>query len=128
MAKPPSIQVIEPHIPNHVVCPFCGFKQPFIKETQYWRTVKAPNLKHPLTLKIRMVCAKCQNPDCSYESFALAAEGIQRFQRATRALIDVRRQIETVRRGFITDQGRPNHLKLFQIKSFPKEPIKQPSI
>lgn len=87
MAKPPSIQIIEPHIPNHVVCPFCGLKQPFIKETQYWRTVKAPNLKHPLTLKIRMVCAKCQNPDCSHESFALPVQGIQRFQRATPALI-----------------------------------------
>ena len=87
MARPPSLQIIEPHIPNHAVCPFCGLKQPFSKEIQYWRTVKALHLKHPLRLKIRMVCAKCQNPDCSRESFALPVPGIQRFQRATPAII-----------------------------------------
>ena len=87
MAKPPSIQIVEPHIPKHVVCPFCGLKQPFIKETQYWKTIKAPHLKHPLALKIRMVCAKCRNPDCSHKSFALAVPGIGRFQRATQGLI-----------------------------------------
>ncbi len=67
--------------------PFCGLKQPFVKETQYWRTVKAPHLKQPLLLKIRMVCAKCKNPLCSHKSFALSVPGIERYNRATRSLI-----------------------------------------
>jgi len=58
MAELRSVQILEPRIPNHVVCPSCGFKQPFVKETQYWRTLKAPHLNHPLLLKIRMVCGK----------------------------------------------------------------------
>jgi hypothetical protein len=87
MADPHSIQILEPRVPNHVVCPYCGFKQPFVKETQYWRTLRAPHLKHPLLLKIRMVCAKCQNPLCSHQSFTLPIPGIERYQRATRPLI-----------------------------------------
>jgi len=87
MSKSLSIQIVEPRIPKHVVCPFCGLKQPFVKETQYWRTVKAPHLKQPLLLKIRMVCAKCKNPLCSHKSFALSVPGIERYNRATRSLI-----------------------------------------
>ncbi len=87
MLKPPSVQIIEPRLPHYVVCPFCGLKQPFIKETQYWRTLKAPHLKHPLTLKVRMVCAKCQNPNCSHKSFALPVPEIKQYQRATSPLI-----------------------------------------
>jgi len=87
MSRLHAVQILEPHIPTQVVCPYCGIKQPFIKETEYWRTVKAPHLKHPLILKIRMVCAKCRNPDCSHKSFALSTPGIERYQRATRTLI-----------------------------------------
>ena len=90
MEEPQSVQILQPRIPNQVVCPYCGFKQGFVKETQYWRTVKAPHLKHPLVLmvlKIRMICAKCQNPQCLHRSFALPIPGIERYQRATRPLI-----------------------------------------
>jgi len=87
MIEPHSVQILEPRIRKHVVCPYCGFKQPFIKETQYWRTLKAPHLNHPLLLKIRMVCAKCQNPLCPHQSFALPIPGIERYQRATQPLI-----------------------------------------
>ena len=38
-------------------------------------------------------------------------------------LINVWRQMEVVRRGFKTFQGRLNHLKLFQITNYLKEPI-----
>lgn len=38
-------------------------------------------------------------------------------------LINVWRQIEAVRRGFKTTQGRLNHLKLFQITHYLKSPI-----
>ena len=87
MPKSLSIHIVEPRIPRYVVCPFCGLKQPFIKETQYWRTVKAPHLKQPLLLKLRVVCAKCKNPLCSHKSFALPVPGIERYNRATRSLI-----------------------------------------
>jgi transposase len=87
MEEPESVQILQPRIPNQVVCPYCGFKQRFVKETQYWRTVKAPHLKHPLVLKIRMLCAKCQNPQCLHRSFALPIPGIERYQRATQTLI-----------------------------------------
>lgn len=87
MPEAPSVQIVEARIPGHVVCPYCGLRQPFRKETQYWRTVKAPHLSHPLILKIRMVCAKCQNPECPHQSFSLPLPGIERYQRATQALI-----------------------------------------
>ena len=87
MAELRSVQRLEPQIPNHVVCPYGGFKQPFVKETQYWRTLKAPHLNHPVLLKIRMVCAKYQNSLCSHQSFALPIPGIERYQRATQPLI-----------------------------------------
>ena len=38
-------------------------------------------------------------------------------------LINVWRQIEAVRRGFKTSQGRLNHLKLFQITHYLKTPL-----
>jgi len=87
MPKSLSIHIVEPRIPRYVVCPFCGLKQPFIKETQYWRTVKAPHLKQPLLLKLRVVCAKCKNPLCPHKSFALPVPGIKQYQRATQLLI-----------------------------------------
>jgi len=87
MSEPHSIRILEPRIPNQVVCPYCGLRQPFIKESEYWRTVKAPHLKYPLVLKIRMICAKCRNPDCLRKSFSLPIPGIERYQRATRTLI-----------------------------------------
>jgi len=87
MPKSLSIHIVEPRIPRYVVYPFCGLKQPFMKETPYWRTVKAPHLKQPLLLKLRVVCAKCKNPLCSHKSFALPVPGIERYKRATRSLI-----------------------------------------
>jgi len=34
-----------------------------------------------------MVCAKCRNPLCSHQSFTLPVPGVERYQRATQALI-----------------------------------------
>jgi transposase len=45
MSDSPLIQVIEPRIPRHVVCPYCEQRQPFRKKKEHWRTVKAPHLK-----------------------------------------------------------------------------------
>jgi len=38
-------------------------------------------------------------------------------------LVNVWRQMESVRRGFKTSQGRVNHLKLFQITHYLKLPL-----
>ena len=87
MPGPHSVWILELGIPRQVVCPYCGTKQPFVKETKYWGTVKAPHLQHPLAFKIRMVCRKCRNPDCSHKSFPLPIPGIERYQRAVWTLI-----------------------------------------
>ena len=82
MSEPHSVRILEPRIQNHVVCPYWGLRQPFVKETEYWRTVKTPHPKHPLVLKIRMVCAKCRNPDCPHKSFALPILEVVRYGRS----------------------------------------------
>jgi transposase len=87
MEQVPKVKIIEPKIVNKVRCPHCKVYQPFKKETEYWRTVRSPNLQHPILLRVRMIYAKCLNPDCSYNSFALPIEGIERYQRATTKLI-----------------------------------------
>lgn len=53
MAGSPLVQVIEPRLSSHVVCPHCKKRQPFIKEKEHWRTVKAPHLRHPVVLRVR---------------------------------------------------------------------------
>ncbi|MGD0918399.1 MAG: transposase [Thermodesulfobacteriota bacterium] len=80
------IQVIEPRIPHHVICPYCQQKQLFGKKKEHWRTIIAPHLKRRFLLKVRMIYAKCRNPRCLHKSFSLPIEGIERYQRATKAL------------------------------------------
>lgn len=87
MADSPSIQVVEPRIPHQVICPHCKQKQPFIKQKEHWRTVKSPHLKHPILLRVRMIYAKCRNPNCPHKSFALSIPGIERYQKATQDLM-----------------------------------------
>jgi len=112
MSEPLSVQILEPRIPRHVVCPFCGFRQPFVKETHYWKTIKVPHLKHPLLLKIRMVCAKCQNPQCAHKSFAFPFPGVERYQRATQTLIS-----EAVA-GVVQDNSTLRHIAKRLSRSF----------
>lgn len=83
----PKIKIVEPRISNWVHCPYCGTRQRFKKKTEYWRTVKAPHLKHAVLLKARMICAKCQNPDCTHDSFTLPITNIESYQRATSQFI-----------------------------------------
>jgi hypothetical protein len=82
-----GIQVIQPRLSRYVICTHCHQKQPFIKQKEHWRTVKAPHLEHPVLLRVRMIYAKCRNPDCPHKSFALSIPGIERYQRATQPLI-----------------------------------------
>ena len=87
MVPVPEIKIVESRISNWVQCPYCGIRQTFKKKTEYWRTVKVPHLKHTVLLKARMICAKCQNPDCNHGSFTLPISGIEPYQRATSQLI-----------------------------------------
>ncbi len=87
MGQQAEIRIIEPRIPGRVRCPHCSLEQPFRKERQYWRTVKAPHLRHPVLWRVRMVYGKCRNPACLHESFALPIPGVARYQRAASALI-----------------------------------------
>jgi transposase len=87
MTGSPVIQVVEPRLPRRVICPHYQQKQLFIKQKEHWRTLKAPHLEHPVLLRVRMIYAKCQNPDCLHKSFALPMPGIERYQRATQPLI-----------------------------------------
>jgi len=87
MTGSPEIQVVEPRLPRHVICPHCRQKQLFIKQKEHWRTIKAPHLKHPFLLRVRMIYAKCRNPNCPHKSFALPITGVERYQRATQTLI-----------------------------------------
>ncbi len=112
MSEPQAVQILETRVPKYVTCPFCGLRQPFIKETQYWKTVKAPHLQRPLILKIRMVCAKCQNPHCIHKSFALPFRGIERYQRATRTLM-----AEAIA-GVVQDNSTLNRIARRMARSF----------
>lgn len=82
-----QVRVVEPHVPGRVRCPFCGMWQAFKKAKEHWRTVKAPNLTHPVLLRVRMIYGKCLNQSCPRRAFALPIPGIERHQRATTALI-----------------------------------------
>ncbi len=87
MGQGPEIKIIEPRIPRSVRCPHCGLRQPFRQGRQYWRTVRAPDLRHPVLWRLHMVYAKCRNPACPHKSFALPASGVERYQRATSQLV-----------------------------------------
>ena len=87
MGQQAEIKVVEPRIPRSVHCPHCGVGQPFKKEREYWRTVKAPHLRRPVLWRVRMVYAKCRNPACAHESFALPIAGVARYLRATAPLV-----------------------------------------
>ena len=112
MAESPLIQIVQPRLTQHVVCPHCRKKQPFFKQKEHWRTVKAPHLRHPVLLKVRMIYAKCRNPSCPHKSFALPIPGIERYQRATQPLIS-----EAVA-GVIQDNSTLNRIAQRLSRSF----------
>lgn len=82
-----QVKVIEPRIPRQVQCPGCGVWQPFKKAKEHWRTVKAPSLTRPVLFRVRMIYSKCLNRGCARRIFALPVPGVERYQRATTALI-----------------------------------------
>lgn len=85
--KEARAKIIEPKVERFCICPTCGKRQPFKKGKEHWKTVKTPNLEHPLFLRVRMIYSKCLNPNCSRRIFPLPIPGIERYQRATMELI-----------------------------------------
>lgn len=87
MAESPLIQIVKHRLTRHIICSHCREKQFFVKQKEHWRTAKPPHLRHPVSLKVRMIYAKCRNPSCLHKSFALPIPGIEQYQRATQPLI-----------------------------------------
>ena len=75
-------------IHRYVTCPFCNKRQPFKKEKEHYKLVKDINLEQPVLFKVRVVYAKCKNPECGHPSFALPTPGIDKYQRSTQRLKD----------------------------------------
>ncbi len=75
-------------IPRYATCPFCNKRQPFKKEKEHYKLVKDINLDQPVLFKVRVVYAKCKNPECGHPSFALPTPGIDKYQRSTQRLKD----------------------------------------
>ncbi len=70
-------------IPRYVTCPFYSKKQSFIKQKEHHKIVKDINIEAPLLLKVRVVYAKCKNPECSHQCFPLPTPGLEKYQKAT---------------------------------------------
>lgn len=83
-----KIRIIRFKIPRYVTCPFCNERQPFKKEKEHYKLVSDINLYRPVLLKVRVVYAKCKNPECSHQSFALPTPGIKKYQRSAQRLKD----------------------------------------
>ena len=79
-------KTVKPRIPKWVICPACGVRQRFRKKGERWRLVKDMDLDSPTRLKVRIVKAKCLNPNCGRKSFTLPVEGLRAYARATERL------------------------------------------
>lgn len=79
-------RLIKFKIPRYVTCPFCNKRQPFKKEKEHYKFVKDINIDKPILLKVRVVYAKCKNPECSHQSFSLPTPGFEKYQKATQRL------------------------------------------
>lgn len=87
LSKEPKIKIVRARIPKRCICPTCGKRQTFKKNSEHYKTVKQMHLKQPILLKVQMVYAKCLNKNCPTKSFALKVKGIEKYQKATTELI-----------------------------------------
>lgn len=81
----PVVKTIKIRLPKWVRCPSCCQRQPFKKERENWKMVKDISLNKAKILKVQTVYAKCLNPACNLNSFALRGK-FERYQRATARL------------------------------------------
>lgn len=85
-AKP--LRVVKFRIPKYCVCPTCNTRQRFRCKMVRHKTVKDINTDKEALLKVRIVYARCTNPECPTKSFALPTRGVGRYQRATDRLMN----------------------------------------
>jgi len=81
-----KIRVIKSRIPRFCICPDCGVKQRLRIDRTYYKTAKDIDLDEEKILKVRMVVAKCTNPNCKRYSFSLPVPGIEKYKRSTKRL------------------------------------------
>lgn len=98
-SKEPRVKFIKFRIPKTCICPNCRTKQRFKKYHEHWKTVKEMNIDKPILLKVRVISAKCLNPNCPTRSFALPTPGIEKYSRSTNRL-----KIETIA-GIVADNS-----------------------
>lgn len=84
--KEPDVKSIKFRIPKTCICPNCRTKQPFKKDHEHYKTVKEMNIDKPILLKVRVISAKCLNPNCFTKSFILQSPGIEKYARSTNRL------------------------------------------
>ncbi|HEC68958.1 MAG TPA: hypothetical protein ENI31_01530 [Candidatus Omnitrophica bacterium] len=88
-----KVKLIKFKTPRYVSCPFCNKSQPFKKQKEHYKTVKDINIKEPVLLKVRVVYAKCKNPECTRRCFPLPTPGFERYQKANSKLKNERKPI-----------------------------------
>lgn len=83
MAK---IKTVRVRLPKWARCPHCHQRQSFRKKKEHFKLVKELDSRRPRLLRVQVVYAKCRNPNCPVQSFALPNARVGRYQRATRRL------------------------------------------
>ena len=79
MKKNLKAKIVKFRIPKRCICPSCGMKQPFKKKKEHYKTVKDIDVNNPILFKVRMIYAKCLNPDCKVNSFPLPTPGFEKY-------------------------------------------------
>lgn len=83
-----KIKLVRFKIPRYVTCPFCNKRQPFKKQKNHYKIVKDINIENPMLLKVRVIYAKCKNPECDHSCFVLPTPGFEKYQKTTQRLKD----------------------------------------
>lgn len=81
--KPRKVRRVKFRIPRTCICPNCGKKQKFRKHKEYWKRVKDMNVDEAVLLEVRVIYARCSNPNCPTRCFCLPTPGIKKRARST---------------------------------------------
>ncbi len=81
--KSGKVRRIKFRIPRICICPNCRKKQKFRKHKEYWKRMKDMNVDKALLLEVRVIYAKCFNPNCPTRCFCLPTPGIKKRARCT---------------------------------------------
>jgi len=81
--KSGKVRRIKFRIPRTCICPNCRKKQKFRKHKEYWKKAKDINVDEAILLEVRVIYAKCLNPNCPTRCFCLPTLGIKKRARST---------------------------------------------